>query len=210
MDSASAFPFAQIRGGGFEPPSPVSKAGSLPLADPRECPAGVEPACPAWKAGAFAARPRAHLSSRRKERESNPQGSSLDGFRNRCHRQLACPSERAAATGIEPVSGRLTAACSYQHELHRNAISVFRFERMGANVLIGLSKSRIVSLVANVRSWNRWTSARERKSTGWDSNPRFRITGAESSPLNDQCLFFNGIRRTRTVTFPGKNRVCCR
>src|SRR5262249_10090728 len=26
------------------------------------------------------------------------------------------------------------------------------------------------------------------KSTGWDSNPRFRITGAESSPLDDQCL----------------------
>jgi hypothetical protein len=26
------------------------------------------------------------------------------------------------------------------------------------------------------------------QSTGWDSNPRFRITGAESSPLDDQCL----------------------
>jgi hypothetical protein len=25
------------------------------------------------------------------------------------------------------------------------------------------------------------------QSTGWDSNPRFRITGAESSPLNDPC-----------------------
>src|SRR6185369_3830749 len=71
----------KVRGEGFEPPSPVSKAGSLPLADPRECPAGVEPAFPAWKAGAFAARPRARVSLRRKERESNPQGSSLDGFR---------------------------------------------------------------------------------------------------------------------------------
>src|SRR6266436_1138244 len=26
------------------------------------------------------------------------------------------------------------------------------------------------------------------QSTGWDSNPRHRITGAESSPLDDQCL----------------------
>ena len=52
----------KVRGGGFEPPSPGSKAGSLPLADPRECPAGVGPACPAWKAGAFAARPRARCS----------------------------------------------------------------------------------------------------------------------------------------------------
>ena len=32
---------------------------------------GVEPTSPAWKAGTFAARPRAH---ERKERESNPQG----------------------------------------------------------------------------------------------------------------------------------------
>src|SRR5262245_39431707 len=82
----------KVRGEGFEPPSPASKAGSLPLADPRECPAGIEPACPAWKAGAFAARPRARRSSQRKERELNPQGSSLGGFRDRCHRQLACPS----------------------------------------------------------------------------------------------------------------------
>ena len=29
---------------------------------------------------------------------------------------------------------------------------------------------------------------KETESTGWDSNPRRRITGAESSPLNDQCL----------------------
>jgi hypothetical protein len=30
--------------------------------------------------------------TKRKERESNPQGSSLDCFRDSCHRQLACPS----------------------------------------------------------------------------------------------------------------------
>ena len=40
--------------------------------DPGECPAGVEPASPGWKPGTSAARPRAH--TRRKERESNPQG----------------------------------------------------------------------------------------------------------------------------------------
>ena len=52
----------KVRGEGIEPPSPGSKTGSLPLADPRECPAGVGPAFPAWKAGAFAARPRARCS----------------------------------------------------------------------------------------------------------------------------------------------------
>ena len=33
-----------VREGGLEPPPPGSKPGSLPLADSRECPAGVEPA----------------------------------------------------------------------------------------------------------------------------------------------------------------------
>ena len=74
-----------VRGEGFEPSSPASKAGSLPLADPRarrfkfltKCPAGVEPASPAWKAGTSAARPRAQSCQflRRKQRESNPQAS---------------------------------------------------------------------------------------------------------------------------------------
>jgi hypothetical protein len=156
---------------------------------------------------------------------------------------VGLPFRKAAVTGIEPVSGRLTAACSYQHERHRKAVSVDRFELsiscsqgtrirrlshtphrflrrewavtkqidlhsrvkkhpagvepgtvamsgglrhgepagyryiMGANVLIGLSKSRF-------------------ESTGWDSNPRRRITGAESSPLDDQCLYSSGTRGT--------------
>ena len=86
--------WAKVRGEGIEPSSAVSRTAGLPLADPRECPAGVEPAFPAWKTGAFAARPRAREVSRRKERESNPQGSSLDRFQDGCHRQLACPSEK--------------------------------------------------------------------------------------------------------------------
>ena len=36
------------------------------------------------------------------------------------------------------------------------------------------------------------------KSTGWDSNPRRRITGAVSLPLNDQCLFVSGTGGYRT------------
>ena len=35
---------------------------------------------------------------------------------------------------------------------------------------------------------NRDRIVKESQSTGWDSNPRRRITGAESSPLDDQCL----------------------
>jgi hypothetical protein len=85
----------RVRGGGLEPPPPDSKSGSLPLTDPRECPVGVEPTCPGWKPGASAARPGARfVSSQRKRRESNPQGSSLGRFRDGCHRPLACPSSR--------------------------------------------------------------------------------------------------------------------
>jgi hypothetical protein len=46
--------------------------------------------------------------TKRKERESNPQGSTLGRFRDGCHRQLACPSVRAAAAGIEPAIVSLT------------------------------------------------------------------------------------------------------
>ena len=122
----STCPGSQARGEGFEPGTarrvvqPASKAGGLPLADPQECPAGVEPASPGWKPGAFAARPRARCC-KRKERESNPQGLTLDRFRSGCHHLLACPSVyQAAEAGIEPATKRLTAALPYQHGTHRN------------------------------------------------------------------------------------------
>jgi hypothetical protein len=138
---------SRTRGGGFEPPQLGSKPSSLPLADPREHPAGVEPACPVWKTGASAARPGMHSSisdfdsghpagvepaspvyktgafadrpemrespefRERKERESNPQGSSLGRFRDGCHHQLACPSintNEAPGAGIEPAESSLT------------------------------------------------------------------------------------------------------
>jgi hypothetical protein len=46
--------------------------------------------------------------TKRKERESNPQGSALGRFQDGCHRQLACPSDRTAAAGIEPAIVSLT------------------------------------------------------------------------------------------------------
>ena len=154
---------------------------------------------------------------------------------------VGLPFRKAAVTGIEPVSGRLTAACSYQHELHRNAVSVVRFEltiscAQGRRIprlshtLVRLSRMCAVRIS--------WTTTRELKSTQRESNPHFRhgepvgfhyimganvliglsknhaestgppyrvvpgsnprcrITGAESLPLNDQCLLPNGIRRT--------------
>lgn len=94
-----------VRGGRLERPSPGSKPGSLPLADPRisftnqwtECPAGVEPALPAWKAGTFAARPRAQKAEG--GRVELPRRQSLDRFRGGCHRPLACPSDSKSCGG---------------------------------------------------------------------------------------------------------------
>ena len=48
------------------------------------------------------------------------------------------------------------------------------------------------------------------KSTGRDSNPRDRNTGAVSSPLDDQCLLFSGTSGARTRTRLVKSQGCCR
>ena len=102
------------------------------------------------------------------------------------------PFRKAAVTGIEPVSGRLTAACSYQHELHRNAFGVVRFE-----LTISCFQSRRISRLSYVLS----------KSTQRESNPHILhgeqggyryITGA------------SGTRGTRTLTTLVKSQVCCR
>ena len=44
---------------------------------------------------------------------------------------------------------------------------------------------------AFLSSWSSCQRSKNYESTGWDSNPRFRITGAESWPLNDPCLLSN-------------------
>ena len=48
------------------------------------------------------------------------------------------------------------------------------------------------------------------ESTGWDSNPRRRLTSAVSSPLDDQCLLRSGTGGARTLTEPVKSRTFCR
>ena len=91
----------------------------------QECPAGVEPASPAWKAGTSAARSRAH-SGRRGSRTLKAHRSTVFETAAIAH-WLALPL-RAAVTGIEPVSVRLTGACPYQHGPHRNRVGAVGFE----------------------------------------------------------------------------------
>ena len=109
---------SEVRGEGIEPPSPGSKPGGLPLTDPRECPAGVEPASPAWKAGASAGRPRAREAEGERVELSRLIARPLS---RRVPSPIGLPFRvKAAAAGIEPASGRLTAAYPYQHGFHRN------------------------------------------------------------------------------------------
>ena len=119
------------------------------LADSRDRPAGVEPACRAWEArpdrsardasdiassaGSGSRTPVAWLEARCRALGPIPRlaGGRRGSRTLKAHRspgfkpgavalRLALPHRRAPAAGIEPASPRLTAGCSYQHELHRN------------------------------------------------------------------------------------------
>lgn len=124
-----------VAGAGIEPADSWFKATHFcqqKLPRTGKCPAEVEPAWPdhpsggARKPGASAARPRTRLlTQRRKERESNPQGREARPLSRRLPSPVGLPFQRAAVAGIEPASGRLTAASPYQHRPHRMTHGVF-------------------------------------------------------------------------------------
>ena len=79
-------------------------ASRSPIIVVGKCPAGIEPASPAWKAGASADRPRAR---RRKVKESNSQGSSLGRFRPRLPSPVGLTfHNEAPVAGLEPAVGQ--------------------------------------------------------------------------------------------------------
>ena len=157
-----------------------------------------------------------HVSSRRKERESNPQGllkarPGSSGVPSPIGLPFRCI--KAAAAGIEPASGRLTVAFPYQHRTHR-IVSFSQDGRIRTGDLVrprhaeyqafprpesrapSGSRTRTSAMArqqATATSWALgWKPNCQRpkfdQSTGRDSNPRRRITGAVSSPLDDQCV----------------------
>jgi hypothetical protein len=97
----------QVRGEGLEPSRTASKAAGLPLADPRECPAGVEPAYPGWGPDAW---PLGQGHTRRKERESNPQEACAPAAFEAVPVTSRFALPRAAAAGLEPAVVWLTAS----------------------------------------------------------------------------------------------------
>ena len=91
--------FAKVRGEGFEPPLPGSKPGGLPLADPRvmfqHAQSALRESNPPGQLGRLAPLPLGQGHVRKGGRRGSrtlKAGTSLDCFRDSCHRQLACPS----------------------------------------------------------------------------------------------------------------------
>jgi hypothetical protein len=125
------------------------------------------------KFGASAARPRARLQ-RRKEGESNPQGFTLAPLATECHRQLACPSSNRR----RPHSG------PYGRE-HREC---------PAGVEPTLPPWQSGRLPLHHGHIHRGRIVKDSEGTEWDSNPRFRVTKAESSPLDHQCKIRSKLR----------------
>ena len=146
---------------------------------------------------------------------------------------------KAAAAGIEPASGRLTAAYPYQHGSHRiKSVRMAGFEpaiscsRSTRNTRLSHtlrsrapsgSRTRTSAMARQKAAATSWAlvacaELSRIKSTGPDSNRRRRrpplrggARGAESSPLDDQCMQI--VSRTtgaRTLTSPVKSRGCCR
>ena len=127
---------------------------------------------------------------KRKERELNPQGSSLGRFRDGCHRPLACPSVVAAAAGIEPAIVSLTGS-RLTIGPHRKKVRTVGFEP----TLSG-SQNRRIPRLSYVLS----------QSTQRESNPHV-LHGEQA-----RCRYItgaSGIRGTRTLTWLVKSQVCC-
>ena len=157
-----------------------------------------------------------HVLCRRKRRGSNPQGSNARPASNGVPSPVGLPFRKAAVAGIEPASGRLTAAYPYQHGAHR----IVCFSQDGWIRTSGLlrpkqaecqtfprpeSSERPAGVEPARPPWQgdrlplhhgRLVGSRivkDHQSTRRDSNPRRRITGAVSSPLDDQCVCSVGL-----------------
>jgi hypothetical protein len=153
----------KVRGEGFEPSLPASKADGLPLADPRAL--------------------SVQLESKSALRELDPPV--------RFGRPVPLPlgqghvvfSFRAAVAGIEPASERLTAACPYQHEHHRNCVRFHiddeRVGVVGFEPTISCFRSTRISKLSHTPITGRRRLLPQRsppaiKSTRRESNPHVR------------------------------------
>ena len=114
---------------------------------------------PPRQLGRLAPLPLGQGHAQRKERESNPQGSSLDRFRDGCHRPLACPSVTSCGGRNRTCVGALNSRLPVPTRPHRNRVGAVGFEPT-----ISCSRSR-----RNCQAFPRRCKSAQR-----ESNPHIR------------------------------------
>ena len=110
---------------------------------------------------------------KRKERESNPQGSSLGRFRDGCHRQLACPSV-VSCGGRNRTCNRLL-----NREPPYHWATPQKSGRLGCKPTLSASRNRRIPRLSHVLS----------KSTQRESNPHV-LHGEQAG-----CRYITGARQ---------------
>ena len=163
----------------------IQSQGAYRLADSRERHARVELACPVWKTGAFAARPMTRECGRKMQRAPaggvEPPIVALTGRRLTVgpHRSKKSIEQTVRAAGFEPAI-----SCSRSRRIDQ---AFPRPERAIRKCPAGVEPAHPPWQGSRLPLHHGHTSPNPNcqsiESTGWDSNPRRRITGAESSPL---------------------------
>jgi hypothetical protein len=219
----------KARGGGIEPPSSGSKPDGLPLADPRSrIESAMRESNPPRQLGGLEPLPLGQKHIRRKVRESNPQGlRSTRLERVAIAHWLDLPNQSSG--GWTRTSGGakrhvgLTGRSLLPTRVHRKKVRMAGFEpalscsRSTRNTRLSyiLKSKRPAGVEPALSPWQGdrlplhhgrdkiTAKLSNNRSTGRDSNPRRRITGAVSLPLDDQCLSFSGTggHRTHIVRF---------
>jgi hypothetical protein len=171
-----------VREGGFEPPPPDSKSGSLPVSRFPRAPRGsrtrlsdlgsprltarpgthrpshrvrdrgVEPRSPGWKPGVVPLDQSRGLRAEGEGVEPSRLIARPDSSRVPSPIGLPFLNRRAPAAGIEPASPRLTAGYSYQHELHRNRRVKQTVGMAGFEPALSCSRSRRIPRLSYIPS----------------------------------------------------------
>ena len=113
----------QVRGGGVEPPSPGSRPGSLPLADPRSrsrAPCGNRTRFASLEGWRLCRSAKGTCVVKAEGEGVEPSRLIARPLSGRLPSPVGLPFRKAAVAGIEPATRRLTGARPYQHRPHRN------------------------------------------------------------------------------------------
>ena len=192
----------KVRGEGIEPSSSASKAGGLPLADPRMNESALRESNPPRQLGRLAPLPlgQGHIHS------CGGRNRTCDGAINS---RLSVPARNPPHQQVRTAGFEPAISCARGTRIPKLS-HVLKSKERPAGIEPALPPWQDSTLPLHHGRYSVTTRLSEIESTGPDSNRRPRITGAESWPLDDQCLCFSRTRGIWTLTSPVKSRECCR